>query len=130
MSRIQGDLLARSFKFAEAIVHLIDALPNNHKGWELGRQILRSGTGVGASCREAHNALTDADFAHKCSIARKEASEVHYWLELCTTTGLLPDNHAAQCIREADELARILSSIVKGTHEHMEKSRSRSNANA
>jgi len=129
MTRIQGDLLARSFRFAEAIVYLIDALPNNHKGWELGRQILRSGTGVGANCREAHNALTDADFAHKCSIARKEASEVHYWLELCATTELLPADRAAACIREADELARILSSIVKGTHEHMTKTRPRGEAN-
>ncbi len=78
MARIQGDLLTRSFEFALMITKMIDDLPNTQKGWVVARQLMRSGTSVGANVREADNALTDADFAFKCSLARKEASEAGY----------------------------------------------------
>jgi four helix bundle protein len=113
VARIQGDLKDRTFSFACEILKLADLLPNNAKGWEIGRQLIRSGTGIGANIREADNAHTDADFAHKCSIARKEAAETRYWLELCTSSGMLPPESASVHIKEADELTRILSSIVQ-----------------
>jgi len=119
MGRIQGDLLDRSFEFAVSIMSLVDELPDNNKGWVITRQIVRSGTSVGANIHEADHALTSADFAHKCSIARKEASEVCYWLKLCRRTNLLNGKRLESVINEADELIRILSSVVKNTQERM-----------
>jgi four helix bundle protein len=121
MARIQGDLKVRTFRFAQAVLDVFDCLPNNTKGWELGKQLIRSGTGVGSNVREADNAHTDAEFAHKCSIARKEAGETAYWLELCTAAGLLPNDRTEVQIQEADELTRILSAIVIGTQTRIEK---------
>jgi len=119
MGRIRGDLPDRTFEYAVAILDLADRLPNVTKGWEIGRQLIRSGTSIGANVREADNALTDAEFAHRCSIARKEAAETHYWLQLCRRTEMLAGEEVHEAIREADELARILSSIVKATQQHM-----------
>ncbi|UCD29811.1 MAG: four helix bundle protein [Planctomycetota bacterium] len=121
MGRIVGDLLDRTFNFAVSIMSLIDDLPNSHKGWEIGRQIIRSGTSIGANIREADNAITDADFTHKCSIARKEASEAYYWLKLCQHIGLLKGTKLEAAITESDELTRVLSSIVKKTQKHLDK---------
>lgn len=115
MGRIQGDLVVRTFEFAGMIVRLMEGLPNNTKGWVIGKQLIRSGTSIGASVREADHALTDADFAHKCSIARKEASETHYWLELCAHTELLGRVSVDPAIQEADELVSVLSAIVRKT---------------
>jgi len=123
MVRIQGDLLERTTRFAEQIVMLIDLMPNNVKGWELGKQLIRSGTSIGANLREADHGLSDSDFAHKCSLSREEASETFYWLDLCMWTNLLPDDRASPLLKEADELVRILQSIVRGTQNHIERSR-------
>jgi four helix bundle protein len=70
-------------------VDLIDELPNNVKGWVISRQLLRSGTSVGANVREADQALSRVDFIHRLSIAHKEAAETHYWLCLCRDKSLL-----------------------------------------
>lgn len=120
MGRIRGDLLERTMRFSVALLRSIDHLPNNSKGWEIGRQLIRSGTSIGANVREAHHALTDADFAYKCSTARKEASETLYWLELCRHVELLPTQLSQALSEEADELVRILLAIVKGTQEHLQ----------
>ena len=120
MGRIRGDLKERTFEFAVAIVNLVRLLPNDTRGWEVARQLFRSGTSIGANVREADNAFTDADFAYRCSVARKEAGETHYWLQLCERTGLLSGDPLQQAITEADELARILSSIVRALQQRSE----------
>ena len=122
MGRIQGDLKERTFGFAKSIVNLYDGLPNNGKGWEIGRQLIRSGTSVGSNVWEADHALTERDFAHGCNIARKEASETCFWLRLCRECMLLEGESATQAYQEADELTRILSSVVKATQHFLEKS--------
>ena len=125
MSRIQGDLKERTFAFAVAIMKLVDQLPNKPKGWEVGRQLIRSGTSIGANVREADSAFTERDFAHTCNIARKEAGETHYWLQLCTRSELLSGEDCDAAIREVDELVRILSSIVRKTLHHLGESKRR-----
>lgn len=115
MGRFYGDLPDRAFNFAKLILGLADQLPNGVKGWVVAKQLLRSGTSIGANLQEADQAFTEADFAHKCSIALKEASETLYWLRLCRETNLLVGESALQAISEADELIRILVSIVKKT---------------
>ena len=122
MARIRGDLLDRSFEFAKSMLTIVDSLPNNAKGWEIGRQMIRCGTSVGANLREADNAHTDADFVYKCSIARKEASETHYWLQLCDATALLTGKPLHDLIKEVDEIVRIPASIVRKTQQYVERS--------
>jgi four helix bundle protein len=119
--RFQGDLPERTFMFAVRIVTLIDCLPNNAKGWVVGKQLLRSGTSIGANVHEANEALTDAEFASKCSVARKESSETRYWLRLCQHCNLLPHDCVEREINEANELASVLSSIVRKTQLHLAK---------
>jgi len=126
MARIQGDLRIRTFEFAVRILKLIDELPNTTKGWEIGRQMIRSGTGIGANVREADNALSDRDFVLKCSIARKEASETHYWLELCQRAALLSGERVEFVLKEADEITKVLSSIVKKSHHYLSRVKSKS----
>jgi four helix bundle protein len=76
--------------------------------------------GYGSNVREADNALTDADFAHKYSIARKEASETHCWLELCGRAGMLTGDAFTWLLKESYEVASILTTIVMRTQQHME----------
>lgn len=122
MARIRGDLLDRTFEFAKSILVIVDSLPNDSKGWEVGRQMIRCGTSVGANLREADNAHSDADFIYKCSISRKEASETHYWLQLCDAAALLGGDPLRVLIKEADEIVRILSSIVRKSQQYVRQS--------
>ncbi|MFQ5411570.1 MAG: four helix bundle protein [Phycisphaerae bacterium] len=121
LTRLRGDLAERTFRFAKSVLDITDALPNNQKGWVVGRQLMRSGTAVGANVREADNAFSDSDFAYKCSIARKEASETLYWLELCGSTGLLDGEQLRRLMSETEEIVRVLSSIVQKTQRHLRK---------
>jgi four helix bundle protein len=115
--------MERTMLFAVGTLSMVDHLPNGNKGWEIGRQLIRSGTGIGANVREADHALTDADFAHKCSIAHKEASETCYWLELCKRTQLLTGDRLDKLLQEAEEITRVLASIVKRTQDHINRNR-------
>ena len=121
MTRIRGDLRERTFEFGCGILDLSSEFPHDPRGWVLAKQVIRSGTSIGANVREADNALTDADFSHKCGIARKEAAETHYWLDLCTAAGVLPAASTEKLLVEADELARILSTIVQKTQDFLRK---------
>jgi four helix bundle protein len=117
MGRIKGDLGERTMRFALQILKLVDALPNSRKGWEIERQLIRSGTSVGANVREADQAFSEADFAHKCSIAKKEACETEYWLELCKRAELLSGKDLDAALDEADQLTRILAALVRATQD-------------
>lgn len=119
MSRIRGDLAERTLDFGCGILDLGLMFPNDPRGWVLSKQIIRSGTSIGANVREADHALTDGDFAHKCSIARKEAAETHYWLDLSTASGVLSPTATEKLLAEADELVKILSTIVQKTQEYI-----------
>ena len=113
MGRIRGDLGERTIQFALRVLDLHDGLPNSPKGWVIGKQFIRSGTSIGSNICEANHALTDADFTHKCSLARKEASETHYWLTLCKRGKLLSGGELDSMIDEADQLVRILVTLVR-----------------
>jgi four helix bundle protein len=123
MGRLRGDLGERTLKFSGQIVNSVDTLPDRTKGWVLGKQLLRSGTSIGSNAREADHAFTDVEFAHKCGIARKEASETWYWLELCRRVRLFDGPTVASLLQEADELTRILSTLVKETQPYIERSK-------
>jgi len=121
MGRIVGDLKERTLRFGERVLAIVAALPNETRAWIVGKQLGRSGTSVGANALEADVALTDSDFANKISIARKEASEVQYWLELETRSRLISTEMFNELHHEACELGSVLGTIVRKTQERAKR---------
>jgi four helix bundle protein len=102
----------KSFAFAIRIVKMYKFLCESKKEFVLSKQLLRSGTSVGALIREAEHAESKADFIHKIAIAQKEANEAEYWIELLFRTEYIDEN-AYQSIKiDAQELNKIISSII------------------
>lgn len=112
------DIYPRTFQFAVRVLKLVDQLPRTIAGTEIGRQLLRSGTSVGANVREAGSAESHKDFVHKIAIARKETQESHFWLELINAAILPSDPEVLSLTDESDQLARILHAI--GHHKPQE----------
>jgi len=106
------DIQERTFEFAVQVVRLVGQLPRTVAGIELGKQVVRSATSVGANVEEADAAESKRDFIHKISIAHKEARETRYWLRIIKAT-LLNDDEIPALIQESDELVRILYTIVE-----------------
>ena len=107
------DIEERTFAFALSIISLCQQL--EHKsgtGRLLARQLLRSGTSVGANVEEAQAGQSRADFISKYSIALKEVRETHYWLRLLTESRIVAGDVMQPLISEADELRRVLGAIV------------------
>ena len=109
-----SDLPERTFAFAVRVVKLCEVLEQNAGVPKaLSRQLLRSGTSVGANVEEGQASQSRADFVAKYSIACKEARETHYWLRLLTETGILPTERLQPIAGECNELIAILTTIVK-----------------
>jgi four helix bundle protein len=103
----------KSFAFALRIVRLYQYLSDTKKEYVLSKQIIRSGTSIGANVRESEHGQSKADFIHKISISLKEASETDYWLELLHKSDYL-DTKLYQSLKEdCEEILKILTSIVK-----------------
>lgn len=100
-------------KFAVQIVAFVGALPRSDAGLTIGRQLLRSGTSVGANYREANRGESPNDFAHKVAIAVKEAAETEYWLLLCARANLGEASAISALATEINELIAILSTILR-----------------
>ena len=105
----------KSFDFAVRIVKLCEFLRKNKKEYVLSKQILRSGTSIGALVRESEYAESKADFIHKLTIALKEANETEYWLELLSKTNYLNKDQYNSLILDNKELLKLLISIIKST---------------
>lgn len=102
----------KSFAFAIRIVRLRRYLQEKQE-FDISRQLLRSGTAIGALIREAEFAESVADFIHKMSIAQKEANESQYWLDLLVSTDYI-ERDAYESIRsDIDELIKLLTSSIK-----------------
>jgi four helix bundle protein len=107
------DIQTKSYQFALRILKVVRALPRDAGGQVIARQIARSGTSVGANVEEAQGSQTKREFARRMSIARSEALETRYWLRLTADAGLIPRRRLELLIEEADELVRVLVTIVK-----------------
>jgi len=108
------DIQERAFSFACRIVKIYQFLVKQRSGVEvLGRQVLCSGTSVGANLEEAQAGQSKADFVSKCNIALKEARETHYWLRLFEKTKVVSAERLSELIKESNELVAILTVIVK-----------------
>jgi len=115
------DLPERTFRFATRVVKLcrhLDAQPGVSR--TLAKQLLRSGTSIGANVEEGQAAQSKPDFIAKYSIARKEARETHYWLRLLAASDVLPENRLAKLTDEANQLIAILTTIIKKAKETKE----------
>lgn len=103
----------KSFDFAIRIVRLYQYLNSNKKEFVLSKQLLRSGTSIGAMIREAEHAESKNDFIHKFAIAQKEANEVVYWLELLKATDYLSEKEFENIYDDAITILKLITSILK-----------------
>lgn len=103
----------KSFDFAIRIVKLYQYLNSNKKEFVLSKQLLRSGTSIGAMIREAEHAESKNDFIHKFAIAQKEANEVVYWLELLKATDYLNEKEFDNIYVDAITILKLITSILK-----------------
>ena len=118
----EGALQNKSFAFAVRIVDLYRFLCAEKKEFVLSKQLLRSGTAIGALVREAEQAEqaeSKPDFVHKLAIALKEANETEYWLELLHETKYLTASAAKSIINDNKELLKLLTSIINSTKQRM-----------
>ena len=106
-------LKEKSFDFAIRIVKLYQFLTDNKKEYILSKQLLRSGTSVGAMVRESEHAESKADFKHKLAIAQKEINETIYWLELLKETDFLSKSQFESIHEDGIEIIKLLTSILK-----------------
>ena len=106
-------ILAKSKAFALRIVRFYRYLSEQKKEFVLSKQVLRSGTSIGANVREAQRAQSNADFHAKMFIALKEADETAYWLELLFESGYLLKEKFDSMYSDCQELIRLLVSITK-----------------
>lgn len=105
----------KAYNFAIRIVKAYQYLCEEKKEYVLSKQMLRSGTSIGANIAEANGAISDADFSNKISIAYKECLETKYWLSLLKDTGYISEKSFQSMPEDADELGKILFSILKTT---------------
>ena len=112
-------ILEKSFAFALNIVAVCRHLMNEKKEYILAKQLLRSGTSIGANTEEAIGGQSRKDFVAKLSIAYKEARETHYWIRLLTQSNSLEHEQASELRTQCEELMKILGSILKTTKSSM-----------
>ena len=113
MKRDRSLLLTKSENFAGRIIKMYQYLTDQKKELIISKQILRSGTSIGANITESRNAQSTADFTHKLSIALKEADETVYWLKNLYKGGYLNEKEYESINHDADELVRLLVSSLK-----------------
>ena len=107
----------KSFDFAVRIVKLCKHLRDTSNEYIMTKQLLRSGTSIGANVAEAQQAQSKSDFVHKMSIALKEASETHYWLRLLNATNYLSDKALDSIALDCQDLIKLLTAIIKSAKE-------------
>ena len=107
-----GAALEKSKKFAVRIVNLSKFLRQEKQAFVMTKQLLRSGTSIGANVREGTQAASRADFINKMTIALKESVETEYWLELLYETQYLNEREFRSVYNENKELTKILTAII------------------
>jgi four helix bundle protein len=107
------DLRNRTMDFAVRVIRMFTHLPNATEAQVLGRQVLRSGTSIGANYREAYRGRSKAEFIAKCGDCLREIEETAYWLELLVKSGVVSAEKLAPLRQECEELTAIFVTIVK-----------------
>ncbi len=110
---------SKSFAFAVRVIKLYQFLCEQKNEFVLSKQLLRSGTSVGAMIREAEHAETKNDFKHKMGIAQKEINETLYWLELLNETDFLTNEQFESINNDAVEIIKLIAAILKSAKTHI-----------
>ena len=113
MQKEKTDLRERTKTFGLRIVRMFSALPKTTEAQVLGKQLLRSGTSIGANYREAFRARSKAEFIAKCGDSLREIEESAYWLELLVESGVVSKEKLAPLHQECEELTAIFVTILK-----------------
>ena len=113
MKKKENVISEKSLKFAVRMVKFYQFLCEEKKEYVLSKQVLRSGTSIGANVRESKNAQSDADFVNKLNIALKEADETQYWLELLWLSEIISEESFDSLNNDLKELIAILISVIK-----------------
>lgn len=113
-----NDLKQRTKQFALRVIRLTESMPKGRTGDVLGRQLLRSGTSVGANYRSACRARSAADFQSKMGIVEEEADESGYWMELIVESGLMKLNLVESLLVEANELTAIAVASIRTSRQN------------
>ena len=119
MRMSENVLLEKSMDFSVRIVRLYKYLRFEKSEYVMSKQLLRSGTSIGANAAEGNDAISKSDFLNKMYIALKECSESLYWIELLHRTEYLTEEQYRSIVSDCKELRRILSSITKSTKESL-----------
>ena len=114
----ENTLKIKSYDFAIRIVRLSQFLQNDKKEFVLSKQILRSGTAIGALIREAEYGQSKSDFIHKLSISLKEANETEYWVNILKDAGYVEQNLYETILSDCNELLRLLIASIKTAKKH------------
>lgn len=105
----------KAYEFALEVIKVYRHLSEKQREFILSKQLLRSGTSIGANIEEADGAQSKRDFLHKISVSYKEAKESNYWLRLLKDSNLLESEHADLLLVQLDELLKIMTAIIKTT---------------
>lgn len=114
-------LREKSYNFAKQIVFTCKEIIKDHKDYILTRQLMRSGTAIGALIREAEFAQSKPDFINKFSIALKEANESYYWISLMKDTDFLKHDRAEKLMEENNQLISMLVSSINTARNNLNK---------
>lgn len=117
MAQSKVDLRERTKSFALRIVRMFSALPKTTQAQVLGKQVLRSGTSIGANYREAFRGRSKAEFIAKCGDCLREIEETAYWLELLVEASIISADTLAPLRQECDELTAVFVTILKRSKE-------------
>lgn len=113
----ENTISKKAYQFALEIIKLYKKLTTDQKEYVLSKQLLRSGTSIGANINEAISAQSKRDFVHKLSIALKEVRETNYWLNLLMDSGYIDNTGFTALQKSCSEISKILSSIILTTKE-------------
>ena len=118
---MKRDIQYRTKQFALRIIRLVEGLPKNKVTDVIGRQLLKSGTSVGANYRAACRAKSKADFIYKLGIVEEEADESLFWLEILVEAKIVAQNRIEELMVEADEIVSIIIASIKTARKNKEK---------
>jgi four helix bundle protein len=113
-----NEMKARTKSFALRIIKLVEALPSNRTADVVGKQLVRSGTSVGANYRAACRAKSNADFMAKMGTVEEEADESAFWLEVIVESGLMKEELVKDLLDEADQIVAIIVSSINTARGH------------
>ena len=111
----------KAYEFALRVVKLYQYLANEKKEFVISKQVLRSGTSIGANIEEANQAQSKADFIHKLSIAQKESFETHYWIRILRDSNFLTEKLADSILKDCEEVQKLITTSIKTAKANLNK---------